>query len=215
MRKVVAVLGVLGFLAFVPSMLSADVNFDLGVKGGLSSSKVKFEEGGPGLPIKSLGKPVFGVFFSLNLNPTFSIQPEAYLVIKGGSLEKSGGESVFKLQPQLTYIHVPVLAKAHIVREGKVKPIVFAGPAVSFLTKAVQRYYEDGTLLYEEDIKEKGYVRNSDFGIVFGGGLEFALGKALLVLDVRYDLGLVDVDAESDTTVAKNRALMLLVGIGF
>ena len=43
----------------------------------------------------------------------------------------------------LNYIHVPVLAKFRF-GTGQLKPILFAGPAVSFLTTATEKMYFNG-----------------------------------------------------------------------
>lgn len=50
---------------------------------------------------------------------------------------------------------------------------------------------------------------NLDFGLLFGVGLDIALGGAVISGDVRYDLGLTDI-AEGGSL--RNRALQLLVG---
>ena len=214
MRKAVVVLTAVIFAAVLfPRPAAAEITFNLGVKGGISSTNIAFEEGGPEGDFKSLMNPVFGAYFSLNLNRVFSLQPEVYFFKQGGKLEEEYEGSLYKIEVLLNYIHVPVLAKVHLVKEGTVRPVLFAGPAFSFLGKAVQKFYIDGSLEEEEDVKE--FLKNSNISAVFGGGLEFYLGKLMLVLDVRYDLGLVDIDAKSETTKAKTKALTVMAGIGF
>jgi hypothetical protein len=212
MKKALVVFAAVLFLAaVVPQPAAAETTFDLGVKGGISMAKVKFSDGPEG-GFDNLNKPVFGVFFSLNLNEFFSIQPEVLFLQQGGVYEDDSKEISYKYELAMTYIHIPVLAKVKLVKEGTVRPILFAGPAVGFLTKAVERYYEDGALEGEEDVKE--YLKSTNFSAVFGGGVEIVLDKLLLVLDVRYDLGLASVNAEGSDSI-KTNALMFMAGIGF
>jgi hypothetical protein len=70
-----------------------------------------------------------------------------------------------------------------------------------------------GIKLEEELVKIKG----SDFGLVFGEGVDFKVKNAIVILDIRYDLGLVNI-AEPILGIEnkmKNRSLILMVGCGF
>lgn len=211
MKKVLVVFAVVLLLAtFAPQRASAEVTFDLGVKGGLSLAKIKLDEV-EAEDFGSLKKPVVGAFFSLNLNDFFSVQPEIWLIQHGGSMEDVLKEAVYKYELVFSYIHIPVLAKVRLMKEGQVKPILFAGPAVGFLTKAVERYYIDGVLDEEADVKE--YLKSTNFGAVFGGGVEFVMDKLLLILDIRYNLGLANINDGEESI--KANAVLITAGIGF
>ena len=85
--KKVAVVGVCALLtlAFVPRQAAAEVTFDLGLKGGISFANTTEVYDGTKYPTTSaLTKPVFGVFVSINLNKTFSLQTEAYIMTQRG-----------------------------------------------------------------------------------------------------------------------------------
>ncbi|MGD2217978.1 MAG: hypothetical protein PVJ64_14570, partial [Gemmatimonadales bacterium] len=56
-------------------------------------------------------------------------------------------------------------------------------------------------------------TKTIDVGILFGGGLDIGIASGALTVDVRYNLGLVDVD-ESDATL-KNRAFQVLLGYSY
>ena len=60
--------------AFAPQRASAEVDFNLGIKGGMSFAKIRAEEMME--DFCSLKKPVVGAFFSLNLNDFLAVQPE-------------------------------------------------------------------------------------------------------------------------------------------
>ena len=173
MKKGIGVFSALLLLAaFMPSPLTAGVDFDLGVKGGLSLSKNVWSNG----PTSgTLPKPVVGAFFSLNLNKTLAIQPEIYLLMAGGRDKDIVGMPYDRWDNVETFIHFPVLAKVRLIREGKWTPVVFAGPAANFLLSAKNKTYLDGELISEQDLPESFGIKTLTFSLVFGGGAEWML----------------------------------------
>lgn len=51
-------------------------------------------------------------------------------------------------------------------------------------------------------------TKSMDFGVVFGGGVDFGT----LSVDLRLDLGLTSIDDSADSSDIQNRTLSLLVG---
>lgn len=198
-------------VAFVPRPVAAAINFDLGVKGGLSMATYKWTGESAS---DSLTRPVFGVFFAFNLNKTFAIQPEIYYLMHGGTYSYDFESSTYKYVDTYKYIHVPVLAKLRFMPDKKLTPILFAGPAIDILLSAHYKYYADGVFEWDKDIKS--FLNKTNISVVFGGGLEYKMDKLMLILDVRYDLGLTNIDGSDDPADAlKTRALMFMVGVGF
>jgi hypothetical protein len=188
---------VLMLAAFVPRQAAAEVTLDLGIKGGISFANTMEVWEGDEYPTTSpLVSPVFGAFVSINLSKMFTFQPEVYLVTQGGIWEEDDVEGELKWKHAAKYIHVPLLAKIHLVQEGKMIPILFAGPAVDFLVSANEKFWIDGVLEYDESFKE--YLKSLHFGAVFGGGVEFMLDKLMIILEVRYNLGLVNTIKDPD-----------------
>jgi hypothetical protein len=211
----------LGFLlsvvllaVFVPQPASADVTFDLGIKGGVALTSLKYSYEGEADNSSSTLNPIIGGFLAINLNKTFTFQPEVYFLTHGGKWVYSEDGYDFKEVEKLGVIHIPLLAKLHLAdREAeKLIPIVFAGPALDILLSAKAKYYIDGTFIDDYDFKE--YIKNTNFSLVFGGGVEIMLDKLMLVLEVRYDMGMTDLHADEEE-VYKTKALIFMVGIGF
>ena len=210
-KRMLVLTVVLLVAAFVPQPVAAAVDIDLGVKAGVSLASYKWTDSSAS---ESLTRPVFGVFFAFNLNKTFAIQPEVYYLTHGGTGSYDFEGTTYKWDDTYNYIHVPVLAKVRLMPNGKLTPIIFAGPAVGFLLSARSKYYVDGVLEDDMDIKED--LKSTNFSVVFGGGVEYKLDKLMLVLDIRYDLGLANIDSWNDPTdTLKTRALMFMVGVGF
>lgn len=206
----VAFSAILVLAAFVPQPLAAAVDIDLGIKGGVSLSSQKWSD--ETSASNSLTSPVFGVFAAFNFSKTFAIQPEAYWLTLGGKEIDDSSVDIYEYRMVLNYIHVPVLAKVHLMKEGKYRPILFAGPAVGFLMSAKQKFYINGVFEDDEDIKP--FLKSTNFSAVFGAGLEVVMNKLMLALDVRYDMGLADINNKG-TDVLKLKALTFMLGVGF
>jgi hypothetical protein len=208
-------LSVLVLVAFVPRPAAAKVTFDLGIKGGISFAKTAQLSEGEAEPVsKALIGPVFGGFVAININKTLTFQPEIYFLGQGGVWENDFEGTIFKWEHAAKYIQIPLLAKFHLIQEGKMIPILFMGPSVDFLLSAKEKFWADGVLEYDESFKD--YLKSLHFSAVFGGGVEFMMEKLMLVLEVRYCLGLVNTIKDPDPGNSyKYRTLMIMAGVGF
>ena len=146
-----------------------------------------------------------GVFATIPITDTLLLQPEALYSQKGATYTLFGED----LDLKLDYLEVPVLLKARF-GTGAARPAVFAGPAISFELRA-KGQFQDQT----EDLDE---TKGTDFGLVFGAGVDLAAGSGAFVVDARYTLGLSTIDdASSDDLRAdiKNKAFTLSIGYSF
>jgi hypothetical protein len=209
-KSIVYLAAALSLLALVNRPIAAGVNIDLGIKGGWSLTNIKLSS--DAWAHEGLNEPIVGAFLAFNLSKSFAIQPEVLYLSVGAFQEAEVEGDLLRLAYSYYYIHVPVLAKLHLVNSGKIRPVIFAGPAVGFLTAFKERSYVNGDLSMENDISE--LIKSTNFSVVFGGGMEFRLAKLLLLLDVRYDLGLSDVNKSGDG-FTKTRALIFMAGLGF
>ena len=107
--------------------------------------------------------------------------------------------------------------------EGDVPPVLFAGPALDILVRAVEAVYyyvydDQGEELFAyggDDVNIRDAFNGTNWDLVAGAGLEVILNKARLVLEARYTLGLTNIDRVSPETPLKTKALMFLAGVGF
>jgi len=197
---------VLVLAVFIAAPVSAATNIKFGIKAGASSSNVKWSDDfGDETSVTEL---TFGGFVIFELSPTLAIQPEINYLVTGEQWDITEGTNV----ENFTYLHVPILLRARLMKEGKFVPVVFAGPAVGFLLSA-----KDGG----EDVKE--WFKSTDFGLDLGLGAEIALGTMKALLDFRYYMGLTNVYSAPDLVIMelpmdftmKNAAFMLTAGIIF
>lgn len=131
-----------------------------------------------------------GGFMTFNLSNMFAIQPEAFFTMKGYKSDQEW--NFYKLT--ITYLEIPVLAKILILTEGTIKPNIFAGPSLGIRISG------------EEDMK------STDFGLIFGGGIDFAFGTGNFLVDFRYSMGLSSIYENEDV---KNTVISIMVGYYF
>ncbi len=188
----------------------------LGVKAGLNIAGLN---GDYVVDLESLSGARFGAFLCLDLSGGLKLQPELYYVRKGASYETTGVyESIaytLEADMMLDYIEIPLLLK-YVVHSGSLEPFFFAGPYYAFQLAAKSEMvlsfegYSD-TVAEKKDMEE---IKSSDFGLVFGAGLNIPLGRLDLILDARYSIGLSDI-ADAVGEDFRNGVFSLQAGLGF
>lgn len=127
----------------------------------------------------------------------------------------------------LQYLQIPILLRATLPLTGPVHPFLMAGPSISFL---ISNGAANGGYGYPAIAPPYGYGMNAaynmnpygnygansiDWGFNFGAGTDINLNQNFaLALDLRYYLGLGDVEAEGLSTV-QNRGIQFLSGLEF
>jgi hypothetical protein len=149
-----------------------------------------------------------GGFVAFAVGERFDIQPEVLYVQKGirfeGSMGPFGGESTVELD----YIEVPVLAVFRFAADRGSTGYVFGGPAFAFNTGA--RVSTSGI---DEEPEIDDMIKDSEFSLVFGGGVSF--GR--LLAEARWTEGLTAID-DAGTLLdeeVRNRAVTFLFGVRF
>jgi hypothetical protein len=133
------------------------------------------------------------------------------IVLQGEVLYNRKGCDITAYNPTVTvtgsYIDIVALAKYKIQMEGDIKPSVFAGPSLGFLLSA--NYNQGGTTT---DITSD--AAGTDFGLVIGAGAGFKAGNGNVLFDLRYYLGLSNVNKNSPPNNT-NQILSINVGYAF
>ncbi|MEW6412904.1 MAG: porin family protein [Candidatus Zixiibacteriota bacterium] len=148
-----------------------------------------------------------GVFARLSVARQFFVKPELLYVMKGTQADSDEVEDKLKFE----YIEIPVLVGYQFPTPGPVSPSIFAGPSLGILMSANNE--EEGE---ETDISD--VVKSTDFGLVFGGGVDVAIGTGgKLTFDGRYTFGLSNLNDDEDFTQyeLKNRVFSFYVGYSF
>lgn len=158
----------------------------------------------------------FGAFARFPVGDAWTMQPEVLYMPKGFTTEQEGVDATWSLN----YIQVPVLVQYHFPVEGSVAPRLFAGPALAVEAGCDISGSDGGTSasIACSDFDEFGLdleTKSFEYGLVFGGGIDFAAGSATVTLDGRYDMGLSDVLEAEGVSDGQNQAWAFFAGVGF
>jgi hypothetical protein len=191
----------LALLIGIPAA-SAQVPIDIGAKAGLNFASVtggdsKFEGQGPDMIVRGSA----GAFLNLGLSRNFSVQAEIYYNQKGADWEyaRSSNDTTWSYQMNvgLEYVEFAVLAKYSIPTSGKLSPFLYGGPAIAINAASEAKIDIEldtsGTLVYAPgpDYFNNIYnARSTLFEIVFGAGVDIALGANRLSIEGRYTFSL-------------------------
>ena len=202
-----------------PLLRAQDIT--VGVKGGINIADLSTDD--PDVEDFTSSKTGFvgGAYANFALGGVFAIQPEVLYSAKGTSFEDSDFPDV-SLDLNANYFEIPVLLKAQFPME-LVRPAVYVGPVLSFETSCDLSLSQGGVSAevdcdsqeaQDEDIDLDR--KKTDFGAVFGASLDLFVGPVVLTGDLRYQLGLTDLndDPTYDYSI-KNKAWQFMLGVGF
>lgn len=176
---------------------SQDVGF--GIKGGINLNSFNLDD--PEASYENKTGFHAGIFLRGKFD-RIGIQPEVLFSTTEGDLKSSLFGTA---QESFTYINVPVMLKFYPIAGLNLQ----AGPQFSFLIDGERKF---DTILGsgKEDITE--YYKKSDVAISVGAGYDFNFG---LTFDVRYNLGVKDINNAVDGDEVKSRVFLVSLGWNF
>ncbi len=202
-----AIVALAALFALSSPLFAADGKMMFGVKGGLNLANIIGEDvENNSMKVGFVG----GAFMCYNLTEIFAIQPELLYSMKGVKYEVG----LLEVNQNLNYFEIPLLLKVNLPTEGKIKPSLYAGPALGILMSAEV-----------EDLDVKDYMKGTDIGIIAGAALGYQMESGMLFGEFRYEVGLSTIWDLSDEELTvldlteqpdeKNSVISILVGYGF
>lgn len=181
--------------------------FSWGIKAGINAADMYGDDVGATSAIAGFSG---GAYATFRLVDYFAFQPEILFSSKGSDLETGVMRETGPVEYRFGYLEIPVLAKFYIPTNGKIQPNLYSGPGLGFIL------YGDAN---DADIDSE--MANTDFSLIFGGGLDFKIAKSRydflqhIGIDLRYTLGLSDAFDTIGDPDAKNGTLTAAVVFGF
>ena len=217
MRYLIALLTIACLAALAPAVAGAQ-EITVGGKGGLNISNLSVDApDAPDFGFDSQTDFLVGGFVQFGLGEFFAVQPVVFYSQRGAKAKNQ--DPAVKLN--LNYIEVPLLLMARLTsREAPLYPFLYAGPQVSFETRCRVTGEQDGvTASFDCDAPELDgglETAKTDFGLVFGGGLEILYSRLTIQLDARYRLGLTNLNAADDASEVsvKSKGWSFMLGAG-
>lgn len=194
-------------LTLVSTSAFAQINF--GLRSGVAATTLS-DKGNLYQDNKVTFSYTGGVFATIPVIKSFAIQPELNYIRKGRSNETTELNTSTKTDFMLHYLEVPVLFQYRndqmLNKSGSVF-YINAGPYAAFPLSTQTRVSDDneGTLVPVGDSK------NTDWGTTFGIGFQTPIFKKDICFDLRYDMGLSEI--EQQPTEYRTKALSLTIGI--
>ena len=180
---------------------------EFGVKVGLNFANFSWDI--PDESFETVSAIKFGVggILLYPLSELLHIQAELMYLQKGAKLdvlERFKVDSKWKF----AYLSVPVLGRYNL-GSGDASTYIVAGPEFGYLLSA-----EVETLEGSEDVKDE--FKSIEFGIGVGAGVSMNMGSTPMFGEVRYSMGLSDLDDSSDDdSSVKSMGIQLFVGMMF
>lgn len=152
-----------------------------------------------------------GAYFSYKLSDGLEIQPEVYYTRKGAKEKGITDTETFDYDFALDYIEVPLLLKISFpIEKLLIRPIVFAGPAISFNTNAKISRVING---YTYDVSYD-YIKSTEISLILGAGISIPSKHYDWGFDLRYVIGLTKIDDSGENLNAKNNVINFNVYFG-
>jgi len=131
------------------------------------------------------------------------LQAEPMFIQKGGKITEGGRT----LKLKILYLELPVFIRYSIPVSDLIIPYVILGPNIG-VRPSVKVVYPDGSSYNADD-----EISVLDLGLGFGGGAEYKLGDLILFGEVKYVLGINDINKEANESKVRNRSLQFLFGV--
>ena len=184
-------------LLLLSTTIMAQPIFNLGIEGGIHSSKITANLNE--YNAESISKAHIGAFARLGFGRIY-LQPEAYYSSKGGQLSSN----VFDAATQFDFnsIDVPVLLGVKVIKGGVANVRVMAGPVFSFITSSD---------INGDTRFTKQYFEDNYFGYQYGVGVDFWN----FFLDARFEHGTNNLYQYPSDPVLNSKNRTFLVTVGF
>jgi len=136
-----------------------------------------------------------GFSYQAGITPVFSIVPELYFSIKGGTLKENNPLTIGKSTLRLYSIELPVLARVHC-KKLYFNAGAYSGYALSGRMK-IDGYSttsaSSSKLLFGKGLND---FKRFDFVALVGAGYNFTVSRTNLNLDARYGYGLTNISKD-------------------
>jgi hypothetical protein len=197
----------LAFCTAAPAAAQMTVGAKLGASFSTVSSDPETEDA------KMLTAFTGGAFLRIGMGG-FSVQPELMYVTKGLKFEDETEDAEFSLE--LSYLEVPVLFVLPLATGARFAPYVYAGPAFALeigCQVAVEAGGISGSVDCDDEAAEGEFERGKfDIGAMVGAGVGLPAGPGSLLVEARYNFGLMNLAETDGDESFRHRSGAVLIG---
>lgn len=214
-RRPLLLLACMTFIGGTGAVPAAAQGTGIEIKVGPNFGDLAIEEDGASLETGTRTAFVGGVGIAIGVGPVFAFQPELLYSQKGADFE-ADVDGLAEASFKVGYVEIPLLGKVTVPTAGQVRPYFFGGPAVAFEVSCSLGASAGGiSVSVDCDEIDGGLDRKkTDVGLLGGAGLSFGAGPVAVLVEGRYNVGLVNLDDSGADASIKTRTFSLLAGIG-
>ncbi len=173
-----------------------------GVKAGVVAARLNVDGAGAFDTSADAGATAGG-FVAVEIGRRLRLQAEVLYAERRFS--SAGLPIAFSVRSRV--VEVPLLVQVIAGSQRRVRPMVYAGPYLSVVSRVRQRSAGQSV-----DISDR--IVDLDAGVTAGGGFEVATGRGAVIVDVRTSIGLKEL-SEGPPPEFRSRAFGLLLGYRF
>lgn len=156
----------------------------------------------------------YGAVVKYPLSDLLSVQAELNYFQKGFKVDTNTdflGD--VKLKTRVNYFEIPILVKAAFGSDT-FKGFVNAGPTFGFALSGTSEVCTGGILCVEDDLDfDAAQLKKTDISLAIGAGVEFEAGPGDILIELRYNLGINDINDNPDIEDSvKNKAFQIGAG---
>ena len=184
----------------------------IGIQLGMNINHIKYSH----LNDLSFQKPItfqMGAFFTWKLSRIFSFQPELYYSRSGAKRSISFQDNTIIVSEEFSYIRLPLLVKYMLLSKGNwsLSPLCGLYGAYNLTADQKVSYGDDE---YTDSIREA--ISPIDLGFISGLEIGYKIGKGILLLDLRFSLGLKNINKKNHSDEKLyNRMVVMQLGYCF
>ncbi|MCC6245368.1 MAG: PorT family protein [Gemmatimonadaceae bacterium] len=186
----------------------------LAILGGGTYSQLRGVEN---VSVKSRSGTMLGVSLTIPAGESWSFQPEALFLNKGGAITRAAGE---RQDVRLDYFEIPLLLRREFAAGGTLNPHLYAGPSVGYQLNCKVTVEGPGIPNTSSDCRRDLFLEPAsvDWGAVVGAGVDLSLGGLGVTGGARYGFGLANINKDDGAALeqrVRNGTLTVYGGILF
>jgi len=179
---------------------------EFGVLGGVDISTFYVEKNNTNEEVKMRSGFSGGMFFRYVFDDNFSIQPAAIFTMMGGEINTSAEKHIYKYN----CLNIPIIVNMTFPMHDVIKPRLFMGPEFGIIMDADEEVSHGDGGRMQNNIKNK--FNKPNFCMVFGAGVDYAVGRDNLIIDFRYNIGLNDINNGFSNNKVYSRNFSVMAG---
>jgi Outer membrane protein beta-barrel domain len=197
------------------SSFSLKAQLSVGGRVGINIATVSINSEGLEISPSSIIGLTVAVPVNIAITEKFSVQPELAFIQKGFEIEFDFLGNTVKGSQSINYLDLPILAMYSFVKTETITVYLAGGPVFGYAMSGETTSEENGQKTTEKVDWETAQYNRFEVGASIGAGVGFGVGPGQVVLDIRYVIGLSNLNSESTGGTDKVTNMGTGISVGY